>query len=202
MSWWSVIPGLFGPAKELVEVFKPNAESEAQRGHAERLALSAQDLASLQQFAAEFQPRAKSTWWELVHRRSQPPAAPADHAERGRFLRAGAARSPALCPGRARVRADARRLLGAAQHHRRLLLRRPHAPEAPGHGGQRRRARSRPGGTRNPARGARAAARRHAGGRRRRPQSPSIPTRRPSRRCTPNRVIEAWQRQRTLAAQG
>ena len=64
MSWWSVIPGLFGPAKELVEVFKPNAESEAQRGHAERLALSAQDLASLQQFATEFQPRAKSTWWD------------------------------------------------------------------------------------------------------------------------------------------
>ena len=64
MSWWSVIPGLFGPAKELVEVFKPNAESEAQRGHAERLALNAQDLASLQQFAAEFQPRAKSTWWD------------------------------------------------------------------------------------------------------------------------------------------
>jgi Holin of 3TMs, for gene-transfer release len=64
MSWLSVLPGLFGPAKELVEVFKPNAESEAQRGHAERLALSAQDLASLQQFAAEFQPRAKSTWWD------------------------------------------------------------------------------------------------------------------------------------------
>jgi hypothetical protein len=64
MSWLSVIPGLFGPAKELVEVFKPNAEGEAQRGHAERLALSAQDLASLQQFAAEFQPRAKSTSWD------------------------------------------------------------------------------------------------------------------------------------------
>jgi Holin of 3TMs, for gene-transfer release len=64
MSWLSVIPGLFRPAKELVEVFKPNAESEAQRGHAERLALSAQDLASLQQFAAEFQARAKRTWWD------------------------------------------------------------------------------------------------------------------------------------------
>jgi hypothetical protein len=64
MGWLSMIPGLFGPAKELVEVFKPNAEHEAERGHAERLALSAQDLASLQQFAAEFQPRAKSTWWD------------------------------------------------------------------------------------------------------------------------------------------
>lgn len=64
MSWLSVIPGLFGPAKELVEVFKPNAEKEAERGHAERLALSALDLASLQQFAAEFQGRTKSTWWD------------------------------------------------------------------------------------------------------------------------------------------
>ena len=55
MGWLSMIPGLFGPAKELVEVFKPNAENEAERGHSERLALSAQDLASLQQFATEFQ---------------------------------------------------------------------------------------------------------------------------------------------------
>jgi hypothetical protein len=64
MGWLSMIPGLFGPAKELVEVFKPNAENEAERGHSERLALSAQDLASLQQFATEFQPRAKTTWWD------------------------------------------------------------------------------------------------------------------------------------------
>jgi hypothetical protein len=66
MGWLSLIPGLFGPAKELVEVFKPNAEHEAERGHAERLALSAQDLASLQQFATEFQPRAKTTWWDSL----------------------------------------------------------------------------------------------------------------------------------------
>jgi hypothetical protein len=66
MGWLSLIPGLFRPAKELVEVFKANAENEAERGHAERLALSAQDLASLQQFAAEFQPRAKSTWWDSL----------------------------------------------------------------------------------------------------------------------------------------
>ena len=64
MSWMSVIPGLFRPAKELIEVFKPNAESEARRGHAERLALSAQDLASLEQFAAGFQPRTNRTWWD------------------------------------------------------------------------------------------------------------------------------------------
>jgi Holin of 3TMs, for gene-transfer release len=64
MGWFSLITGLFRPAKELIEVFKPNAEGEAQRGHAERLALSTQDLASLQQFAAEFYPRAKRTRWD------------------------------------------------------------------------------------------------------------------------------------------
>jgi hypothetical protein len=64
MSWLSVIPGLFRPASELIEVFTPNAESDARRGHAERLALSAQDLASLEQFAAEFEARANRTWWD------------------------------------------------------------------------------------------------------------------------------------------
>jgi len=64
MGWLSMITGLFRPAKELIEVFKPNAEGEAQRGHAERLAVSAQDLASLEQFAAEFQPRSQRTWWD------------------------------------------------------------------------------------------------------------------------------------------
>ena len=64
MSWWNLIPGLFGPAKELVEVFKPNAEQQAERGHVERMALSAQDLASLQQFAAEFHDRQQRTSWD------------------------------------------------------------------------------------------------------------------------------------------
>jgi hypothetical protein len=64
MGWLSMITGLFRPAKELIEVFTPNAEGEAQRGHAERLALSAQDLASLQQFATEFHPRSKRTKWD------------------------------------------------------------------------------------------------------------------------------------------
>ncbi len=64
MGWLSMITGLFRPAKELIEVFTPNAEGEARRGHAERLALSAQDLASLEQFAAEFQPRRNRTWWD------------------------------------------------------------------------------------------------------------------------------------------
>lgn len=64
MSWWSAITALFRPAKELVEVFTPNAENEAARDHVERLALSQQDLASLEQFAAEFHAREGRTWWD------------------------------------------------------------------------------------------------------------------------------------------
>jgi hypothetical protein len=66
MSWWQAIAALFRPAKELVEVFKPNAEHEAERGHVERLALTEQDRASLQQFAAEFQAREGRTWWDSL----------------------------------------------------------------------------------------------------------------------------------------
>ena len=65
MSWLSAITALFRPAKELVEVFKTNAENESERGHDERLALTEQDMASLQQFAAEFQAR-EGTWWDSL----------------------------------------------------------------------------------------------------------------------------------------
>lgn len=64
MNIWSAVTGLFRPAKELVEVFKPNAEKEAERRHVERQNLSEQDLASLQQFAAEFESRRTSTSWD------------------------------------------------------------------------------------------------------------------------------------------
>ncbi len=66
MSWLSLITGLFRPAKELIEVFKPNAEQAAERDHVETMALSRQDLASLQQFAAEFHDRAGRTWWDSL----------------------------------------------------------------------------------------------------------------------------------------
>jgi hypothetical protein len=66
MSWFSLIAGLFQPAKELIEVFKPNAEQSAERDHVERMALTQQDLASLQQFAAEFHDRAARTWWDSL----------------------------------------------------------------------------------------------------------------------------------------
>jgi len=64
MSLWGAVTGLFRPAKELVEIFKPNAEKEAVREHHERLELSKQDLASLQQFADEFKSKRTSTAWD------------------------------------------------------------------------------------------------------------------------------------------
>lgn len=64
MNIWGAITGFFQPAKELVEVFKPNAEKEAARQHVERLSLGEQDLASLEQFAAEFQSIRTSTTWD------------------------------------------------------------------------------------------------------------------------------------------
>lgn len=66
MSWLSLITGLFRPAKDLIEVFKPDAEQEAQRQHVERMALNQEDLASLQQFAAEFHDRVGRTWWDSL----------------------------------------------------------------------------------------------------------------------------------------
>lgn len=66
MSWWSALTGLFRPAKELIEVFKPNAEMAAARGHEEVMALSEQDMAALQQFAAEFHARERRTWWDSL----------------------------------------------------------------------------------------------------------------------------------------
>lgn len=64
MSWWGALTGLFGPVKELVEVFTPNAEKGAERGHLERMALTRQDMASLQQFAGEFHAREGRTKWD------------------------------------------------------------------------------------------------------------------------------------------
>ncbi len=64
MSLWRLVTSLFRPAKELVEVFTPNAEQEAQRQHEERLTVSQQDLASLNQFAEEFRSRRPSTGWD------------------------------------------------------------------------------------------------------------------------------------------
>ena len=64
MTIWTALTGLFRPAKELVEVFKPNAEQQAAREHLERLNLGKQDLAALEQFAAEFQSKRTATKWD------------------------------------------------------------------------------------------------------------------------------------------
>ncbi len=64
MSFWNIFTTLAAPAKELAEVFTPNAERQAERSHEEQLALNDQDLASLRQFAAEFQSRDGRTFWD------------------------------------------------------------------------------------------------------------------------------------------
>ncbi len=56
-----VFASLFGQRRnavvEIAEVFRENAEGAAERGHAI-------DVATLQQFAAEFAPRSNRTWWD------------------------------------------------------------------------------------------------------------------------------------------
>lgn len=63
MGWLRMITALLRPARELIEVFSSSAGSESRRGHS-HLALSWHDLTSLEQFAAEFQPRAPRTRWD------------------------------------------------------------------------------------------------------------------------------------------
>ena len=48
MTWLRAITALFRPARELVEALEANVGNEAERAHGERLALTEQDLASLQ----------------------------------------------------------------------------------------------------------------------------------------------------------
>jgi hypothetical protein len=88
-----MITALLRPARELIEVFSSGAGSESRRGHS-HLALSWHDLNSLEQFAAEFQPRAHRTRWDsfidglnrvprpliTCWRRSTPCALPRSHA--------------------------------------------------------------------------------------------------------------------------
>lgn len=66
MSWLTALFSFFRPARAMVEVFKPNAEADAKRKHAEHMALSEQDLASLAQFASEFRDRRNQTLWDSL----------------------------------------------------------------------------------------------------------------------------------------
>lgn len=63
MGWLKTIAALVRPARQLIEAFSSSAGGES-RGGPSRLALSWHDLTSLDQFAAEFQPRAPRTRWD------------------------------------------------------------------------------------------------------------------------------------------
>jgi len=64
MAWWNFIGDIFKGGKEVAEVFKENAENKGQRAHEENMADIGRDLASLQQYGAEFHNRSNRTWWD------------------------------------------------------------------------------------------------------------------------------------------
>lgn len=64
MNIFGMLKIFFRPATELVEVFMTNAEEEAERQHVARLNLGEQDLASLEQSAAELTSQRTSTKWD------------------------------------------------------------------------------------------------------------------------------------------
>ena len=64
MAWWNWIGDIFKGGKEVAEVFKQNEEKKGQRTHEENMADIGRDVASLQQFSAEFQQRSNRTWWD------------------------------------------------------------------------------------------------------------------------------------------
>jgi hypothetical protein len=70
MSWWAAIPmigdlvkGVGGAVTDVAHVWKEDAETGAQRRHAETMAVTEQDMATLQQFAKEFSAR-RGGWWD------------------------------------------------------------------------------------------------------------------------------------------
>jgi Holin of 3TMs, for gene-transfer release len=70
MSWWAAIPvigdlvkGVGGAVTDVAHVWKEDTEAGAQRRHAETMAVTEQDTATLQQFATEFSARG-SGWWD------------------------------------------------------------------------------------------------------------------------------------------
>jgi Holin of 3TMs, for gene-transfer release len=64
MGWLSMATRLVHPARELIEMLASHGESEPRPGHAERLALSAQGLAALEQLAAGVPPCRERTRWD------------------------------------------------------------------------------------------------------------------------------------------
>jgi Holin of 3TMs, for gene-transfer release len=70
MSWWAAIPvigdvvkGVGGAVTDVAHVWKEDAEAGAQRRHAETMAVTEQDMATMQQFATEFS-APRDGWWD------------------------------------------------------------------------------------------------------------------------------------------
>lgn len=67
MGIWKTVTGVFNGGKEVAEVFVENKENRGQRTHEENLADIERDVASLNQFSAEFHAREnRSSWDSLV----------------------------------------------------------------------------------------------------------------------------------------
>lgn len=64
MAWWNFVGDIFKGGKEVAEVFTENKENRGQRTHDREIADIGRDLASLNQFSAEFHARQKRTWWD------------------------------------------------------------------------------------------------------------------------------------------
>ena len=64
MAWYNWVGEIFQGGKEVAEVFVENKEKRGQRSHKEKLADVTRDMASLQQFSAEFYKRQNRTWWD------------------------------------------------------------------------------------------------------------------------------------------
>jgi len=64
MAWYNWVGEIFRSGKEVAEVFVENKENRGKRSHKEKLADITRDMASLQQFSAEFHARQNRTWWD------------------------------------------------------------------------------------------------------------------------------------------
>lgn len=64
MAWWNFIGDIFKGGKEVAEVFVENKENKGQRIHEEVMGDMNRDLASLQQFSAEFHGRQNRSWFD------------------------------------------------------------------------------------------------------------------------------------------
>jgi len=74
MSWWAAIPvigdlvkGVGGAVTDVAHAWKEDTEAGAQRRHAETMAVTEQDMATLQQFATEFNARGTGRWDSFIN---------------------------------------------------------------------------------------------------------------------------------------